>query len=64
MYCRMMLIGAPPQDAAKYDGDQSEPPQSFCMIRGCFALRIKRLGQQVADEVESFVRANFKILRG
>ena len=23
----MMLIGAPPQDAAKYDGDQSEPPQ-------------------------------------
>ena len=27
MYCRIMLIGAPPQDAAKYDGDQRTPFQ-------------------------------------
>ena len=27
MYCRIILIGAPPQDAAKYDGDQRTPFQ-------------------------------------
>lgn len=27
MYCRIILIGAPPQDAAKYDGDQRAPFQ-------------------------------------
>src|SRR5262245_35588114 len=42
MYCRTMFMGAPPQDAAKYEGDQSTPCQYRCLISGR-SLRSTRL---------------------
>src|SRR5215471_15377967 len=41
MYCRIMLMGAPPQDAAKYEGDQSTPCQYFLARSGRWRLKTR-----------------------
>src|SRR5215471_5939502 len=41
MYCRIMLMGAPPQDAAKYEGDQSAPCQYFLAMSGRWRLKTR-----------------------
>jgi hypothetical protein len=42
MYCRMMLSGAPPQDAAKWDGDQKCPCMMCRFTRPVDSGRIRR----------------------
>lgn len=46
MYWRMMLMGAPPQDAAKYEGDQSTPFQYRFSMSGR-SIRNNRLEAKV-----------------
>src|SRR5262249_55024565 len=38
---RIMLMGAPPQDAAKYEGDQSAPCQYFLAMSGRWRLKTR-----------------------
>src|ERR1039458_4381216 len=48
MYSFSTLIGAPPQDAAKYDGDQRTPFQYF-FIRSGLSCRSNRLDTPLSE---------------
>src|SRR5215475_3740036 len=41
MYCQIMLMDAPPQDAAKYEGNQSAPCQYFLAMSGRWRLKTR-----------------------
>ena len=58
MYWRMMLSGAPPQDAAKYDGDQKCPCMMCRFTRPANSAR-SRLAETPLSEFTSAETATF-----